>query len=356
MLNTYSQLLKCLKAQASQDANGHRDQSMRKFNRALLKHLETDPFFNQTIKNIFEIRSGITADHLTDLLARSAQYSFRKNSISNYAAFSEEQFLDWLQHLTGPSLTDFLYPLNRYNVATHIPERYRAAAASVSAISFKKGKITALDIGSSGGLGLPAISSPPHLLRDSSGNGFTLVDSTPGEIIRRQISRSSSGITAVNLDSQPVDWEWIYCCSYFSDYEKQRIRLESDQRDLIPHRKNVQEIVGDISDKNTFKKLKKDYLFDFIYASMSTYQMSDREFTQALRHIEQLMLDRGVFMELTWIDRTDWFKPWNVQSTARFKLENKLSPPFQWLIWDNSRCREVKPGVDFQKVNLLLEI
>ncbi len=359
LLNKFLHHAQIQSLKKSQGSGGHPDIAIRRFNRAVIT-ASVQPSFRKFLETIISRRPLITPDHLIDLFARTAQYILRNEGVTDYAVWSKKQMTGWLTHLTSEQKQKFLdiITVRKYNVATHIPERYRGLGALSQYLHQKINEpVKIADIGGSGGLGPQSVIFAKTLRENTSNNLPEMTDNTPGQLVINGIRANHiSFCRAVNLDVQPVDWEWIYACSYFSKYEESKSKLEKTRTILANFSDYSLNITGDITSPAILNKLKKLSPFHILHASMTTYQMSPKDYKITLTHANALLRENGIFMELTFEKRANWFKDWNVISTIRIKSRGKLTKPLIWLRWDKSRCNKVRPGNDFAKVNRLLGI
>lgn len=339
----------------------HPDPQIRAFNRGCRSLIEKDETFAAHIANIGVDRPTADVRHLTDLLARTAQFMMRKEGNVDYTTYTDTGFCEWLSALSGDRFGNFLGLLRERNVATHIPERYRGLGALSSLLCQNLGRgLRIVDVGASGNLGLPAVLEPQYLLRDSSGNGYNLIDETPGQVVLTGLQRNQVRFErALGIDVQTLDFEWIFACAYFSKYDQVKLELTRDALRL--HRHGIRTERADIAAhhegreelRRTVLEATQDPL-DVIHASMVMYQLTPDAQQCARGNIGEMLREEGLFVELTFEDPKNWFKDWNIISLVSQKQRGTLTSPKQWLRWNNSRCGRVVAGNNHEEVNRLI--
>ncbi|MFC1626644.1 hypothetical protein ACFL1P_00405 [Patescibacteria group bacterium] len=365
----YTGVLQQLELQSRElGEGGHPDIGIRNFNAAMHQILrsEEESDLSGVIKDTLKKRTHIDPTHFVDLLARSMQYTLRRNGITDYAAYDGDQWADTIQKIaSSPIQREMLsQQLETRSVATHVVERYRGLTAVLSAMG---GPLRVADIGCSRNLGLPACLEHELLLGDSTGNGNNLTDNTPGNVVEQLIrARNFTFSRAVGVDKQDLrtgdGLDWVTACAYFTKFNivqdtYRRIQERANGSHAIVQTRvadmtqgNVQELVATLQGE-TQRPL------DIMHSSMMLYQLSDIHQGQVLHTVNESLREGGLFVELTFDNSENWFgKIGNIVTTVRQKQDGHLSQPLTWIRWDNSRCRIAEPGEHFVEVNQSLNL
>lgn len=355
MKRTTEKAIKQLTVQAKNGPGGHPDIAIRNFNRALVRTYRKNARVRKFIDRVAVSRKDLSPTHFADLIARAVQHRLRQRDVANYKNYSIIEWLDFWRKVTDEELGLLQQILETRSVATHVLERYRGLAVISSMIENHRG-IRVCDWGCSLNLGLPAIIRPRHLLNGAGTRELT--DFTPGNVVERALEKDNIHFDkAVGVDRQSPDFEWVASCSYFSQYEITRNLLSQLRNSLSGLLTVTETIVGDVTGENIIDShsVLSAGNFDLVHASMMMYQLSDKHKRRALENASTLLRDGGIFMELTFINPANWFLKKNVVSRVQFKKNGKLGKPLDWIVWSSSRCEEVYPGKDFEKVQKMLE-
>jgi len=335
----------------------HPDAGIRRFNTALSSYIKKEPSspFVQKVQQIFLSRPGMSSDHFTDLLARSAQFAFRREKNVDYVAFSDDQWKSELFSL-NPSdgrLNEFFRQLNERNVSTHIVERYRGLFALAH---LQHRPVSLIDVGCSRNYGLPACLVPSTLFSVNR----PLLDNTPGQIFSLVPNEPIQANTLVGIDATTLTdgegLEWVKACAYYEAYERSSETFDLLDSVLNGSKQRVLTMVANVAQvpRMTIDRMRDagaDGPYDIIHASMMMYQLDPYSRANVLMFAGQMVTPDGMFVELTFDDPSSWFgKSNNVITTIRFKDGDDFTPPYQWLQWDNSRCNTVQAGKDFSFV------
>jgi hypothetical protein len=343
------------------EAGAHPDPQIRAFNKGLLAYLQSGSDFDflVALARIYRQQSARQASdsgHFVDLFARSIQFLHRNRGNSDYVSFTADDWATYFETTIAHELDELEKILTERQVATHVISRYRGLAAALVVRQQKtKQPARVVDIGCSLNVGLPMSLFPQMLLNMVQP---ALVDHTPDESIQRALQTPQIVCEhAIGIDLHLPDLHWVAACAYFSQYDLHMQQLNTAIEFLRTVQVPVFSSVGDVTNPQLVSVVKSPNgnSPDIMHAAMCLYQLSDIKREQALRNIATALAKDGLFIELTFIDPHNWFRPWNVHTTVQVKQKNgTLSQPLQWLVWENSRCGQVKVGSDFKQVRKLL--
>ena len=369
--NFSSELLRYLREQAGLAENGrgkHPDSAICVFNQGLYNFLNTST--GQRLRDLlFDIylRTGKKPDHLVDLIARVTQYLFRKNNDDSYIDLipTEEEgsgqpsWSAYWQKLGDDDYDRIQQLLEEKQVSTHVLTRYRALAALVQLVENQTNELSIVDLGCSCNLGLAGLMRPkqwlPQLKEDDTPNG--IISNLPE-------NNFPNDATWCGVDLAIVSDEWAKACAYFRQYESEHTQMTEARALVSSHEVSTSTLSGDITESDLWQQI--DLLtdsrpVDIVHASMVLYQLGPEQVQQCLDLACQRLVIGGCFVELTFINQDSWFANtggnhndrWEatIQSTVRFKTnDGRLTEPYQWLLWDKSRCEKVRPGKDYDMV------
>jgi len=353
-----------IQAGKSQDENAkpHPDAGIQQFLGGLHMMLQQgDSDLRRMISILPQTRKHIDAAHLTDLIARAVQFRIHQGNDSDlqahYANFSELQWVRFFHQISAnpEELARLQTQLETRQVATHVLDRYRAFAALTNTIGRGKA-LSVADIGCSLNWGLHAVAK--NLLPSDE----PLNDHTRNQDVLKKLQGERKKLScALGIDVQEPDFDWVVACSYFSKYPQTEAKLRKYQRELRVDQQNgtpIYTMIEDVTAESALVRIKQfqPQGLDAIHASMVLYQFSEPMYRQALQNVRELLNPNGVFLELTFEDKDNWFVPFGALSLIRFKEEDgELSQPLKWLRWNSSRCQEVKEGEDFEEVVARIE-
>lgn len=312
--------------------------------------------FAHLIENLSRSRH-LDSGHLVDLIARVIQYIFRSKDDASYVNFSAEDWQQYFATLDQDTLERIYQLCSELNVSTHVLTRYRGLAALMDITAAQRtNESIVVDIGCSANLGLATVLTAENM---NAVIPPLTHDATPGTIFARQSTRTlHNGSRGIGLDVDTITDEWAAACAYYAQYDTTAQGYKAAKKAISASNIQPETWVADISDPSIVDRiLQSTGQVDCFHASMVFYQLSPEQFQAALKNIEQLLKNGGFLIELTFVDPTNWFKPDNVQTLVRImRADGRLSEPLQWLIWNNSRCTQVKPGVDYKQVMQLLTV
>lgn len=369
--NFTNELFRYLHEQAGLAENGrgkHPDSAICVFNRGLYDFLKT--LTGQRLRDLlFDIylRTGKKPDHLVDLIARVTQFLFRKNNDDSYIDLkpTEEEgsgmpsWSAYWQKLGDDDYDQIQQLLEEKQVSTHVLTRYRALAALAQLIENQTNALSIVDLGCSCNLGLAGLMRPkqwlPQLKEDDTPNG--IISNLPE-------NNFPNDATWCGVDLAIVSDEWAKACAYFRQYESEHTQMTEARALVSSHEVSTSTLSGDITESDLWQQI--DLLtdsrpVDIVHASMVLYQLGPEQVQQCLDLACQRLVIGGCFVELTFINQDSWFANtggnhndrWEatIQSTVRFKTnDGRLTEPYQWLLWDKSRCEKVRPGKDYDVV------
>ena len=204
-----------------------------------------------------------------------------------------------------------------------------------------------MDVGCSLGLGLKASLAEGILEKNS------FIDETPDQQISCNLKKPIDTVRAIGIDSKIPTLEWVKACNYPSRYLDDGQKLEEALLSLS----GIEITLKEISLLNTalIKSLEAESEpFDLVHSALTTYELSASDRKLGLRNIAALLKEGGIYLEFTFKNPKSWFE--GIHTLVRIKKNGKLSRPFVWHEWTDSRCTRVKAGQDWQKVNRLLGI
>ncbi|MFA5828813.1 MAG: hypothetical protein WC841_05670 [Candidatus Shapirobacteria bacterium] len=339
-----------MKLQGNEDGEDrHRDPIIRKFYRGALKAIfAPGQKFSTMLSEIHAHRSEMDETHMVNLFFRAIQYTRRHNNDCAYMTYEED---DWAKYFSGTGLADIdtiKQTMKEKNTATNIPARYIGLAAALRLITAGNPNIRlgVGDVGCSLGLGLPASIHPDYLSK------LQFADGTDGQQIQAALSLPIAELyRAIGIDIDLPDVEWVKACNYPSQYDTDGAAIDKTIAELSEVSRTVDIKQADITSPESVEILTGGGpALHVIHSSLTMYELTLEQQQAALDNIAKALRVGGIYLEFTFVDPKNWFKGFH--ALARYKTPSgQLSESLEWLVWGDSRCRQVDRGTDFAQVN-----
>lgn len=337
-------------------SRAHPDLCLREFYKAYLTICRKNPAFPRLLQEIGRRRPKLNDKHLANLLYRAWQYLllFKKGD-GQFPFFRKGEWLKSLAELyqTPSYWRSYQRLLAKETTQSTLYQRYAGPKGALVAL-FGRRPLRLLDLGCGLNLGLPGLQSNFPFLE--------IRDGTPGrtftKLLRRRVNFRFS--LAVDKIAPEGKKKWALICGL---YPGETAKLPEMERlcDFLWANSSVKFARTNLLHLvRFFKKRRRPPRFDAVIASTVFYQLTPDERQQALDQVRQV-LKRGGFLIINdflevkgeQLDfGVDWFKgERSAYRTVVFREEGaSFSRPFEFLKWDNGRCRVVKPGRDFAVV------
>lgn len=339
----------------------HPDKSIREFYKGLLLFIQDNTNFLDELDWILVKRPRLTLEHLASLLPRAAQYALRKKNLKDYATYNQTTWATKIipELRYDPTFIHALY--NKNNSMTRPYLRYRALTALASALNTYP--LVLYDWGCSLNLGLAAVvhnnQENIHLMNNE------LQDFTSNSYVKNLIAQDNIKVSeATGIDEIALDddegVEWVKACERFNDYDSSAITIQQYLDLLEQDKSRINQIAGNVLDLDLLLELKhKEPQIPnkrrIIHSSIILYQLSEPDIATAYSNASTVLEHGDLFLELTYKDPSDFFKPKNIVSRVYYKNHSELKGPYEWLIWENAHCQTVYEGEHFNMLNKMLQ-
>ena len=335
-------------------AAAHPDKGIQVFDSTMAQFIEENEDFCELLKLILNDRK-IKLNHFASLLPRAAQFALRKRNIDDYAEFNRDKWKETLSTLVkDPAFIASLY--NRQYATNRPYQRYKALAALSSALT--NTPIRVYDLGCSLNTGLSGL-----LLEDFySKTKDSFEDLTPNESIKTLLKKNNFEIhQAIGVDLQDLSIEegieWVIACEYFGNYDRTKEALLRHNSLLSQNDDRLLTLTRDITDsslprllKNAANNNSQRRIRTIVHASMVFYQLTEAGQLAVVENINQVLQAGDIFLELRFIDESDYYREYNMESVVKFKTSEGLSRDYQWLLWNSIYGERSKSGADYDIV------
>lgn len=330
----------------------HPDLCLREFYKAYLTLCRKNSAFPRLLQKVIRQRPELNEKHLTNLLYRAWQYLllFKKKD-GQFPFFRKGEWRKSLAELyqTPSYWQSYQRLLAEETTQSTLYQRYAGPKAAL-VVLFGKKPLRVLDLGCGLNLGLPGLQHDFPFL--------PIQDHTPGKSFTRLLRARVDFASAWAVDKiRPEEKKkWALACGL---YPGEAAKLPEMERlcDFLWHHSPVKFTLANLLFlARHFRKLKLKAL-DAVVISTVFYQLRDRERQVAFEQIRQVLKRDGMLLINDFLEiesnqlnfAVDWFKKGEsaYRTVVLRKEEVSFSRPFEFLRWDNGRCRAVWPGRDF---------
>ena len=335
-----------------------KDPVMRACYKATSKLLKEDPKFKDFISLIIAKRP-LEPKHFVNLYFRSIQYLelFVRNNPDYPDKFTKQNmWKDELYNFMSLYLEEWKELLLKKDTTTTIYQRY-AGPKIVLNVLFPQKPLRLADFGCGGNYGLPGISDNISF--------EDIVDKTSQALATKFVSQKVNLLEGLAVDKEdlysPKSKAWRLACSFYPKELKNMPQVSAFER-KIKDANRVRFLQVDLSQvkrKNGFiEKIPAAY-FDGVILSTIMYQLSPREQKRVFKIAKESVNPKGllVIQDFAIKDKKDpkkldfnvnWFeRPFTYRTFIAGKLTGWEIK--ELLQWQNGRCREVRPGKDFNQ-------
>lgn len=309
--------------------------------------------FKKRIEKIFKDR-GLTRKHLVNLFFRGVQYIWLfeeggKNYPEKYKKVAEwEKELDRI--IDGPSGKVLFEILGSRDTGTTVYQRYIGPKAILSALAPGK-KLAIADLGCGGNHGLPGLMDHEEFK--------PLIDHSPKKVISAWVKRPIGFKSGLGVDKHdPYDPEsinWRVACSFYPSELAEMTEFLSFEKRVRSIGEQIF-VKGDIKTLTSHLPVAKKY--DGVILSTVLYQLRAGERKMVLTEARMLLKPDGVLIVQDFARKNEigseleFSGPWFGKGFGyrTFVLASWTGRKFwEVLQFKNGRCKEVRPGEDFDR-------
>jgi len=333
----------------------HADKSLQYFYSALLNTHKDNKELRDLINHIFYKRPDLTIKHMTNLMYRALQYIY----IYNKSQIELENYTkeDWTREIKKllNSKTDkeeYKILMEHENTQTTVYQRYIGPKATISVLYSEKNPINILDIGCGLNLGLPGIELNYPFKQ--------IEDTTSKKLLSKHIDTKIKIGKGYSIDIEnPVEKQkWALACGFYPSELANLPDVES-MCEFLWEKTKTKFIKLNVMELSKTWKEKKLPGIDVAIASTVLYQFTEKERKKALIEIKKVLRKNGILIindfvevnpKLTW--NVDWFensKP-TYKTVILKKVGNSYSKPYEFINWNNGRCKTAYEGKDFYEI------
>src|SRR3989339_54972 len=349
-------MLKHFEKELIKQSNTHPDQALKEFYSASLSFLKVNKEFKNLHKDLLKKRAEMPPKHYVNLYYRAFQYDqlFKKNNKEIYNYTRKEWAIE-LNSLMQESdaLSVFTHLIETESTQTTIYQRYIGPKAVLRAV-YSNSPIIVADIGCGLNLGLPGIELNYPFL--------DIRDETPGEFVTQEATSELNITDGISLDinNPKLKRKWALACGF---YPKELANLPETARlcDYLWKKTKTSFVKGSILDLSKIWTRRKLPKCDAVIASTVLYQISDKDRESALAEIWEILTPGGILIindflavnhKILW--NVEWFgnkgKTSSYTTVVLQKEDKAFSSPYEFIKWDNGRCKVAYSGKDFKKV------
>ncbi|MDQ2709699.1 MAG: hypothetical protein M3Z25_19655 [Actinomycetota bacterium] len=283
--------------------------------------------FTPAVEEALARRGWMDPFHLLDLCYRAA-------NLLNVSR------VGWADFLPTMDLTRYADLLATRNVATFVPERYRALELFLRMLQRHSGPVCVADWGCSTNHGLVHVQSAR-----SAPEGLHLDGLTVEEELEPLTLVDPVGVDVMDLS--PSQWEeWSWACAYGSPARRVPPTPSSD-----PVRRVVLDVTRPMGPKAA--ELPRP---DVVHCSMLSQQLSAVQRNTMLANAGMLLAPGGFVVELAFARANTLSRPWNTVTLIHPRThDGRLGQPLRWIVWESSSCQSARAGVDTARFDALIE-
>jgi SAM-dependent methyltransferase len=341
-----------IKETISQSKN-HPDKIIREYYLAVTEIYSKDKDFADFISIIENERDDIDKYHLVNLLFRSTQNivlsEYSETDITKLNKGNWKRIYTNILKNNKHRETHMSHLLKR-STQTTVYQRYAGPKALMN-LFFKGEPINVLDIGCGLNIGLPGIEQDQKFKN--------IKDKTKSKKFSKWLGQKTNFRNGISIDiSDPKkSYDWALSCSFYPSEMHEKKETEKVIKKLWRNTKThfFQMDANLLSEVNKEKNIK----FDVIIASTIFYQLTPEERERIFTEIHKILKPGGLLIlndfvyinkKLSW--KTNWFKrkKSSYKTVVLFNRDTKLSRPYEFVTWDNGRCREVFEGNDYNSI------
>ena len=324
------------------------------FYTTVVEMVESNRPIAQIITSVQKIRPDITYKHLAYLIFRAYQAIKLKQVDFSYRDFNS--VIKWKKELqiicSGKTRSEFKELLATKTNSATIYQRYIGPYAIIACLWGGR-EVSIADLGCGGNYGLRGIEVKEQFEK--------FQDKTPKRIITKLLSKNIQLKKCIAIDKENPDSKdtitWRMACSFYPSELDQMKKIQTFE-ERIRLSRNVEFIRADLLKHQPLPKKK----LDAVILSTILYQQTLPNQLILINKAKRLLNSHGIiiiqdFALKTTPSHLDFSDSWfgKKYSYGTF-ITGKLTSWKFWEIlrWNNGRCRIVKPGEDFKKLQAQL--